>query len=74
MALQTVRDVMIQCGVPDDNVYFNGDDKPDRVAAELFDYDFDSCLILSFIDIEEACKTLSGLTVQQGQVRLTPST
>lgn len=74
MAMQTMRDVMISCGVPDDNVLFDGDDKPDRIAAELFDDDFDSCAILSFKDVEEGCKTLSALNVNQGQIRLNPST
>ena len=71
---QTLRDVMISCGIPNDGVLFNGEDKPDRIAAEFFDNDFDSCLLMTFEDIENECKTMSSLTVMQGQVRLTPAT
>ena len=74
MAAQTLRDVLIRCGVPADGIFFNGDDKPDRIASELFDDDFDSCLLLTFQDIENECQTMSDLTVAQGQIRLTPST
>ena len=71
---QTLRDVMITCGVPNDGILFNGDDKPDRIASEFFDDDFDSCLLMTFEDIENECKTMSSLTVNQGQIRLTPAT
>ena len=74
MAAQTVRDAMILCGIPDDGILFNGVDKPDRIAAEFFDDDFESCLLLSFEDIENECKTMSTLTVAQGQIRITPAT
>ena len=65
---------MIACGVPNDGILHNGDDKPDRIASEFFDDDFDSCLLLTFEDIENECKTMSSLTVAQGQIRLTPAT
>ena len=64
---------MIVCGVPDDGVLFDGVDTPDRVSAEIFDDDFESCLILTPDDIKVECKTLAGLTARNRQIRLRPA-
>ena len=71
---QTLEEVMIACGVPDDNFIFNGHTKPERIALELFNDDFRTCMDLTHKNIDEECKTLSALTVNQGQIRLTPAT
>ena len=65
---------MISCGVPDDGVFFNGLDKPDCIAFEFLDDDFNSCLLLLNEEINIKCKTLSSLNINQGQIGLTPST
>ena len=65
---------LIACGVPNDHVLFEGATKANRIAMEIFDGDLNACLNISFADFESECKTLSTLTVAQGQIRLTPST
>ena len=70
----TLEAILIQCGVPNDNVLFNGHTKANRIANEIFNDDFNSCMDISHVDFETECKTYSGLTVNQGQIRLTPGT
>jgi hypothetical protein len=53
---------------------FNGDTASKRIAEELFDNDFLSCIDKEISEIEEDFKTYSALTVAQGQIRLHPGT
>ena len=70
--VQTLEDTIIACGVIDDGTLFDGLMRPKRISMEIFGNDFDSCVNMSFSDFNEECKTFSGLTVVQGQIRLTP--
>ena len=70
----TVEELLLQCGVPNDNVLFNGVTKAARIATEVFGDDLNSCMDISFDDFEKECQTYAGLTVAQGQIRLTPGT
>ena len=70
----TVEDLLLACGVPNDGILFNGDTKAERIATEVFNDDFTSCMDITFEDFESECKTYAGLTVAQGQIRLTPGT
>lgn len=72
--VQTMEQALIACGVPDDGILFNGSTKAERIANDIFDDDFNSCLDVSFDDFDSECKTYSGLTINQGQIRLTPGT
>ena len=70
---QTVFDAMVACGV-DNAIVFNGNTAAVRIAEEVFDDDFMSCIDKDISEIEEDFKTYSGLTVNQGQIRLHPGT
>ena len=68
-AIQTVLDAMILCGV--DNVaMFMGETQAQRIASEIFDDSFESCMDISFKDLDERFKTYSDLTAAQGQIRI----
>ena len=70
----TLEQILLTCGVPNDGVLFNGATKANRIANEVFNDDFNSCMDISHEDFDSECKTYSGLTVVQGQIRLTPGT
>jgi len=66
----TIHDAMIACGV--DNVgLFQSLTQAQRLAADLFDNEFMSCMDKRFDEVDEDLKTYSSLTAQQGQIRLT---
>ena len=67
----TVIDAINQIGITD-RTLFNGATKAQRIATELFDDDFTSCLDKTFSEIDEDLKSWSALTVNNGQIRLTP--
>ena len=68
-----VHDAMVLCGV-DDTVLFAGSTAAQRLATEMFDDEFISTMDKTFEELDEDFKTWSGLTVNQGQIRLTPGT
>ena len=67
----TVRDAMIACGVNDVNL-FDGDTPAQRIAADLFGDDFDTCMDKSYEELYGEFKTYTDLTQAQGQIRLMP--
>ena len=71
--IQTLQDALNACGVPQDGVLFNGATKTERIAHEIFDDEFQTCMDMSFDDFNSECKTLAGLNVNQGQIRLLPA-
>ena len=69
--LFTVRDAMIAAGV--NNVaLFEGSTAAARLATDIFNDDFDSCLDKSHSELYDDFKTYSEMTVAQGQIRLLP--
>jgi len=69
--LFTVRQALTSCGV-DDVDLFERQTKAERLASELFDDQFASCMDKTFEELDEDLKVYSSLTVNQGQIRLTP--
>ena len=69
----TVLDAIVACGV-NNAIMFNGDTAAQRIADEIFDNDFFSCIDKDIDEVEEDFKTYSSLTVNQGQIRLHPGT
>lgn len=67
----TVMDAMIACGI-NNAVFFNGATACQRIATEIFDNDFLSCLDKSYTELDDSLKDYSALTVANGQIRLTP--
>ena len=73
VALQTVLNAIIACGV-DHVALWNGSTAAERIASDVFDDDFYSCMDKSFEDLDDDMKSYSSLTVMNGQIRLNPVT
>jgi hypothetical protein len=69
----TVIDALIACGV-DNIALFMDETQAQRIADDLFDSLFTSCMDLTFKEIVDHFKTYSDLTVAQGQICLCPGT
>ena len=67
----TVHDAMVAAGV-DDTDNFAGQSSAERLAEDLFDNDFTTCMDKSQDDIESDFKSFSVLTQAQGQIRMIP--
>ena len=67
----TVHDAMVAAGVNDADNY-NGRSSAQRIAADIFDDDFSSCMDKTHEDMESDFKSFSTLTAVQGQIRLLP--
>ena len=63
--VNTVVDAMILCGI-DNHVQFNGHTAAQRIAADVFDDDFMSCIDKDISDLEDDLKTYPNLTIAQG--------
>ena len=69
----TVVDALIACGM--DNVALFMEETPaQRVADDIFDNTFSSCMDITFKELDDYFKTYSDLTVVQGQIRIRPGT
>ena len=67
----TVRDAIAACGI-DNNNLFDGRMPAQRIATDMFDDEFQSCLDKTNDEIDADIKTYSSLTQLQGQIRLQP--
>ena len=70
-AANTVLNAMVLCGV-NSLIQWNGSTAAERIATEVFDDDFQSCIDLTYDELEENLKMYSALTVANGQIRLRP--
>ena len=69
----TVLNALTACGV-DNEVRFMDQTQAERVAEDVFDNLFASCMDLTFKELDDHFKTYSELTVAQGQIRFRPGT
>ena len=69
--VHTVYDAMILAGVNDADD-FHGQTSAERLSEDLFDNDFMACMDKTYEDLEQDFKSLSSLTIAQGQIRLEP--
>ena len=67
----TVYNAMVICGC-DDAIAFNGATQAERIATDIFDDNYESCIDKSYDDLDEDLKSYSVLTVANGQIRLKP--
>ena len=67
----TLVNVMFDCGITD-AALFDGDTKASRIATELFDNNFTSCMDKMYVKLDEDLKSYSTLTAAHGQIWLTP--
>ena len=66
-----VYDAMILAGVNDADD-FHGQTSAERLSKDLFDNDSMACMDKTYEDLEQDFKSLSSLTIAQGQIRLEP--
>ena len=64
--LMTVLDALIVCGV-DNDALFSEETQAQRIADDIFDNVFASCMDITFKELDDHFKTYSDLTVAQGQ-------
>ena len=55
-----------------DAVLFDGDTKASRIATELFDDNFMSCMDKTYVELDDDLNLYSTLNFTHGQIRLTP--
>ena len=67
----TLANAMSDCGITD-AALFDGDTKASRIATEVFDNDFTSCMDKTYVELYDDLKSYSTLTAAHGQIRLTP--
>ena len=67
----TVEEAMVECDI-DDEDQFEGRTAAERIASDLFQDDFKTCMDKTFEELESDLKSFSTLTQNQGQIRLTP--
>ena len=70
--VHTVEQAMILCGLSDAE-FWNDMSPAERVADELFDNDFSTCMDMKMEELESSQKTLAELRVNQGKVVILPS-
>ena len=71
VVMYTVLDALVLCGIPDAEPH-NGVTKAARVANDMFNDDFRSCMDKTFEEVGYDFKGWSDLTVAQGQMRFQP--
>ena len=67
----TLANAIFDCGITD-AVLFDGDTKASRIATEIFDENFTSCMDKMHVKLDDDLKSYSTLTAAHGQIRLTP--
>ena len=67
--VHTVRQAMILCGV-DDVAAWNQTTQAERIAEEIFADNFESCMDISMIQLEDDFKSFADLRANQGQIKL----
>ena len=67
----TVHQAMIVAGVNDTELS-NGQSSAARLAEDIFDNAFSTCMDKTHTDVEVDFKSFSGLTLLQGQIRILP--
>ncbi|CAJ1941866.1 unnamed protein product [Cylindrotheca closterium] len=68
----TVHDDMVICGI-DDVTLFQGRTQAERIAYAIFSDNFATTMDSTMDKLNEEFKTLAGLTIAQGQIRLMPA-
>eukprot|EP00978_Attheya_sp_CCMP212_P037579 scaffold178764_cov38-Attheya_sp.AAC.1 len=66
-----VHQAMTACGINDVDL-FDGDTAAARMALDMFNNSFHSCMDKTFDEVDQDFKSYSSLTIAQGQIRLSP--
>ena len=67
----TVHNAMVAIGI-NNLILWNGNTQAERIATDVFDDDFNSCLYISQTELDDNLKMYSALTLANGQIRLRP--
>lgn len=67
----TVLDALIACGV-NNAVLFMDQTQAERIAEDVFDNLFATCMVTTFKELDEHFKTYSELSAAQGQICVRP--
>ena len=72
----TIEDALAKCGMLADtaNLIVYISNAAQRIAAEVFNNNFTTCLDIEFSELENSWKTYSTLSVAEGLIRLRPGT
>ena len=72
----TIQDALELCGVDNGALFglFNAQTQAQRIAQDVFDGVFTSCMDKKVSELEDDWKTYAQLTIAQGQIRLRPAT
>ncbi|CAJ1945746.1 unnamed protein product, partial [Cylindrotheca closterium] len=68
----TIHDNMVICGI-DKVTLFQGRTQAKRIAYKIFSDDFSTIMDSTIDELNQEFKTLAGLTIAQGQIRLMPA-
>ena len=73
---QTIEDALADFRVLADtaNIIVDGSNASKRIAAELFNKKFTTCLDIKFQEFENSWNTYSTLSVAEGRIQLCPGT
>ena len=79
MAQPTVNNIvrsLTLCRVENDTagLLWNGETASQRIASDVFNDSFDSCIDITFVELDNHWKMYSSLTVAEGRIRLRPAT
>ena len=66
-----LANAIFDCGITD-AALFDGNTKASRIATEIFDDDFTSCMDKTYVELDDDLKSYYILTAAHGQIRLTP--
>ena len=66
-----LANAMFDCGITD-ALLFDSDTKKIRIATELFDDDFTSCMDKTYVNLDHELNSYSILTAARSQIRPTP--
>ena len=70
----TVLDALITCGIDNDTQFHGQTHAEERIASNIFDDTFSTCMDLTLKELDEHFKKYSELSQAQGQIRILPGT
>lgn len=71
--MNTVREALTFCGIPDGPPLFNNQTQAERMAEGLFSDSFEECMDKSLKQLSEDFAAFSDLPVNAGRIRLVPT-
>ena len=75
-AVNNITRSLMDCRVDIDSrgVIWNGESASQRIANDIFNNSFNTCIDITFTELDNHWKTYSSLTVADGRIRLRPGT